>query len=294
VTLAPLANLGMYDGGELTAANDALWEAIASRLARAGVANVPRQLERQLPLADLWASPRFLFGQTCGHPFAARYYGRLRLIATPRYALPGCREGRHRSFVVVSARSSVRDLAALRGSRAAINDDESMTGRHLLGDVVAAVAGTGRFFSEVQVTGSHAQSLARVAAGEVDIAAIDCVTYAHLKRSRPELIAGTRVLLHTRETPALPFVISTAQSEETAALVGRALAEAVADPATAEARHLLALTGLETLDPAAYDVTLGVAARADAVFTGSPAPAPASMPAGPGRAAAVEFLAPRR
>ncbi len=266
MTGATLANLGMYDGGELAAANDALWEAIASRLENAGVANVPRRLERQLPLADLWGSPELLFGQTCGHPFAARYYGRLRLIAAPRYALPGCREGRHRSFVVVPARSSVRDPAALKGSRAAINDDESMTGRHLLGDLVAGVGGAAGFFSEVQVTGSHAQSLARVASGDADVAAIDCVTFAHLQRSAPELVAETRVLLHTRETPALPFVLSAAQSEETATRVSRALAEAVADPATADARHTLALVGLETLDPAAYDVTLGVAARADTVF----------------------------
>jgi ABC-type phosphate/phosphonate transport system substrate-binding protein len=261
----------MYDGGELALANDALWEAIASRLESAGMANVPRQLERRVPLAELWASRDLLFGQTCGHPFAARYRGRLRLIAAPRYALPGCREGRHRSFVVVSARSPARDLAALRGGRAAINDEESMTGRHLLGDLVAAVGSAAGFFSEVEVTGSHAQSLARVAAGDAEVAAIDCVTFAHLKRSSAELVAGTRVLLHTRETPALPFVLSAAQSEETAALVGRALAEAVADPATADARHTLALVGLETLDAAAYDVTLGVAARADAVFAGSPA-----------------------
>ncbi len=271
MTRAKLANLGMYDGGELGAANDALWGAIAARLESAGLADVPRQLERHLPLADLWGSRDLLFGQTCGHPFAARYYGRLRLIAAPRYALPGCREGRHRSFVVVSARAPVRDLAALRGARAAINDDESMTGRHLLGDLVASVGGAAGFFSEVQITGSHAQSLARVANGDADIAAIDCVTYAHLQRSAAEMVAETRVLLHTRETPTLPFVLSATQSEETAALVGRALVEAMADPATTEARHTLALVGLETLDPAAYDVTLGVAARADAVFAGSAA-----------------------
>ena len=65
-----------------------------------------------------------------------------------------------------------------------------MTGRHLLGDAVATAGAD--FFARVDVSGSHAISLARVASNEADVAAIDCVSYAHLTRVVPELVAATR------------------------------------------------------------------------------------------------------
>src|SRR5690242_16440875 len=100
MTIASIASLGMYDGGDLTAANDALWEEIARRLVSFGLDDVPRTLERSLPLDDVWSNDRLLLGQTCGYPFAARFRGRLRLIAAPAYDVPGCTANGHQSFVI--------------------------------------------------------------------------------------------------------------------------------------------------------------------------------------------------
>ncbi|MBX3229068.1 MAG: PhnD/SsuA/transferrin family substrate-binding protein [Labilithrix sp.] len=261
-----LASLAMYDGGELAAANDVLWSAVARRLERLGMREVPRRLERDRALDDVWSSDRLLLGQTCGYPFAARFRGRLRLIATPRYSAPGCTESGHRTFVVVHARSTARSLSALRGTRAVINDVESMTGRHLLGDAIAAAGGARGFFASVEVSGSHARSLASVAACAADVAAIDCVSFAHLARAAPEMVAETRIIHRTRRTPALPFVISSACGDVASSLVTRALVDALADPSTADARRALMLVGVKRLAPSAYDGTLAVAANADRVF----------------------------
>lgn len=269
-----IANLGMYDGGDLAAANDVLWNAIAKRLRAFGVRHVPRRLERDLPLDEIWSSDRLLFGQTCGYPLAATYRRQLSVIAAPRYAAPGCKKSRHRSFIIVNVGESVRDLLGLRGSRAVINEEHSMTGRHLLGHSIADVGGAYGFFASVAESGAHARSLAMVAEGEADVAAIDCVTYDHLSRSVPDLVARTRILHRTIATPTLPFVISTARGEATAALVGRALTEALADPATAEARTALGLEGTRTSSTSAYDDTLVIAAVADAVLKERVVPPP--------------------
>lgn len=274
-----IANLGMYDGGPLAEANDALWAAIARRLRALGMRDVPRTLTRDLPLDEVWASERLLFGQICGYPFAAQFRNRLKVVAAPKYSAPGCKKSRHRSFVVVNVRSSARELLALRGLRAVINEEHSMTGRHLFGAAILSAGGARGFFRSVGVSGAHRRSLELVAAGEADVAAIDCVTYAQLARSMPEIVAETRVIHRTIATPTLPFV--TARGDAAVAQLARALSEALSDPATADAREALLLDGAR---PGAetYDEALIVAANADRIF--SERVAPPVTPSSVGRA----------
>lgn len=260
-----IASLGMYDFADLRAANDALWSIVAEHLGRV-VAGVPAALERRTPLPDIWSSEHLLLGQTCGYPFARHHRGRLTVVGAPVYDVPGCDGPAHRSFLVVASSSRVERLLELRAARAAINEDESNTGRQLLGDAVADVhSGAGPFFGSVVRTGSHAGSLRAVAEGEADVAAIDCVTYAHLARSAPHDVARTRILSPTRATPSLPLV--TARGEAEAARVADAVNAALRDPRTAAARATLRWTALSPIAPSAYDITLAYAARADRVFS---------------------------
>jgi ABC-type phosphate/phosphonate transport system substrate-binding protein len=261
-----LASLAMYDGGELGAANDELWAEIARRLRDDGLDDVPRALERALPLAEVWSSDRLLFGQACSFPFDKHLRHHKYLLGAPRYAAPGCVGAEHRSFVIVPARSKVLTLQALRGSRAVINEAESMTGRHLLGDAVAEAGATAGFFGTVATSGSHAKSLSMVATGQADVAALDCVSYAHLRRALPELVAETRTLHETRTTPAPPFVISAACGRDLYAMVERALLAAVRDTRTERARRTLGLLSIDTVTSTEYERTRAIAARADTVF----------------------------
>ena len=57
--------------------------------------------------------------------------------------------------------------------------------------LIAPHAASGRFFAEVRVSGAHSASLAMVARGEADVAAIDCVVHALLARHRPGALHGT-------------------------------------------------------------------------------------------------------
>src|SRR5262249_25716590 len=71
--------------------------------------------------------------------------------------------------------------------------------------------------------GAHVQSIAMVRSGEADVAAIDCVTYALLRRYRPESLAGTRILQPTDPVPAPPYVTSQDYPADTVARMRNAL-----------------------------------------------------------------------
>ena len=57
------------------------------------------------------------------------FAGRLRVVATPCYAAPGCAQAGYASLVVVAQGSDVRELEDLRGRVVAINDPEFALGR---------------------------------------------------------------------------------------------------------------------------------------------------------------------
>ncbi len=68
----------------------------------------------------------------------------------------------------------------------------------------------------MSVSGSHRRSVELIAANEADVAAVDCVTFAHLQSIDPALTSGVRVLSWTPPSPCLPFV--TARSTSAAML----------------------------------------------------------------------------
>jgi ABC-type phosphate/phosphonate transport system substrate-binding protein len=244
----------MYDFPELSWAHDALWSAVARRLAADGIAEVPSALSRRGSPEELWADEALLFSQTCGYPLVHAFAGRLRVVATPRYRAPGCEGALYSSAVVVRASSPARDLAALRGSVCAISDPASHSGMNVLRSMVAPLADGGRFFRDVVVTGAHAASIERVRLGLADVCAVDAVTHALLARHRPHALEGTRVLTWSPPAPALPYVTRADAPCALVALMREALVAAMRDPDLASAREALLLDGIEVLDERAYDV----------------------------------------
>ncbi|MGO4725798.1 MULTISPECIES: phosphate/phosphite/phosphonate ABC transporter substrate-binding protein [unclassified Inquilinus] len=261
------ASLPMYDLPEVRWATDALWSAVAERLSADHVA-APPALTRGPALPDLWTDPALLFSQTCGNPYIRRFRDRLRLVATPCYAAPGCDGPRYRSQLVARAGGPERALADFRGAVCAVNEWDSLSG--WVGFAAVLPEAPDRFFAGAVVTGAHVASLAAVAAGEADIAAIDCVTHALLQRHRPAALAGLRVIGSTAPAPGLPYVTRRGIDDGTVAALQRALRDALADPATAEARAALLLDGIEILGEADYDTI-------PAVPVSIPPPAPAPL-----------------
>jgi ABC-type phosphate/phosphonate transport system substrate-binding protein len=259
-----LASLPMYDLPELAAATDGWWQGLVAAFRRAGVGDVPERLSRDVALPAHWLDRALLFSQTCGYPLMHALAGRVALLGTPCYEAPGCDGPLYRSLVLVAEDSPARGLAELRGKVAAINGPDSQSGCNVLRAMLAPLAGGGRFCGAVRVTGRHAASIAAVAAGEADFAAIDCVTHALLARWRPAALAGTRVLLETPAVPGLPYVAGGGIDADGRRRLRDGLRAAFADPGLAEAREALLLTGLAELPLAAYDAIVAMRQAAEA------------------------------
>jgi len=253
-----LAALPMYDWPELQAANDALWTEIADRLAARGLTQIPTRLTRTDDLDGLWTSPALLLAQTCGYPLATRLSGRVQLVATPCYRAAGCEGPFRRSAIVVRADARTRRLAELRGARCALNERSSDSGMNLLRASLAPLAQGAPFFAEVALTGSHLASAEAVAGGAADVAALDAVSYAHLRRLRPRLARRLRVLEWSARTPGLPLITAAGAEAATVGALREALAEVAAAPKLAEVRDALLLDRFASLPPSDYQLTLQI------------------------------------
>lgn len=246
--------LPMYDLAELAWATDALADALRARLSDAGLADLPERREQPADLPGLWLDPSLLLAQTCGYPLVTTLRARLRLVATPCYTAPGCEGAWMCSAIVVRGADPARDLHGLRGRAiCAVNGDDSNSGMNLLRATVAPLADDGSFFGGIVVTGSHVASLGAVQTGAADVAAIDCVTLALLRKVRPVALAGLRVLDWTPLSPGLPLVTALASSDAECCILRAALDDLLLDPALAAARDALLIERFATVGEDAYE-----------------------------------------
>ena len=262
-----IAVLPMYDFPWTAAANDALWAAISTRLAEAGVQS-PARLTRGGDLATLWRHPGLIFGQTCGYPYASGLKDTVTLIAAPEYSVPGCTDASHRSFIIRRASDPRCVLKEFRGAVAALNAHDSNTGMNLFRAMIAPFARRARFFRTVLVTGSHDASVAAVDNGQADLASIDCVSFALLGRGRPELIERVAIVAESPLLPCLPFIAAASLPALMIAAVRKALIAALADPDLAETRTALGLVAARVLVQPDYERVL--AFERAAIATGYP------------------------
>jgi ABC-type phosphate/phosphonate transport system substrate-binding protein len=153
---------------------------------------------------------------------------------------------------VVAADSRAHCLEDLRGARCSINGRISHSGYNALRASVAPLACDGRFFGSVSVSGGHAESLAQLGRCEVDVAAIDCVSYALFRLCRPHAIEATRIIGRTTQAPGLPYAVRIDASAELCQRLRAALLRAFSDPALSALREELLIVGLDFLPAGTY------------------------------------------
>jgi ABC-type phosphate/phosphonate transport system substrate-binding protein len=234
-----LASLPMYDRPETAAANDRFWQAIRNRLGEG-----PDTLTRTGELWDHWLSPDLLLSQTCGYPYRAKLHGKVTLVGTPDYGLPGCPPGHYRSVFVARTDDPRATPANFAEAPFAYNEPLSQSGWAAPQNHAAAHGFT---FTNTIQTGGHVLSARAVAEGKADIAALDALTWALIQRHDP-FATTLREIARTEPTPVLPYITALSRDPEP---LFDAISAAIAD-LSPDDRDTLSLRGLVRIPPDAY------------------------------------------
>jgi phosphate/phosphite/phosphonate ABC transporter binding protein len=152
---------------------------------------------------DLLRLQKIDFAWICDYPFV-HFKGQTRLLAVPVY------EGRpsYYSYLIVPATDrDTTSIAQLKGRVFAYADPYSNTGYltprfriHQLGEDPS------RFFSMTFFTWGHRKTIEAVAAGLADGASVSNHVWDTLAKTKPELVAATRVVDKSPEYGFAPFV----------------------------------------------------------------------------------------
>jgi ABC-type phosphate/phosphonate transport system substrate-binding protein len=244
-----IAAFPMYDFAGLQIAHDQLWTALRGYLNDSGFSATPRKLTRDMHHEQIWLHPQLLLSQACEYPLAKCYPGRVRLIATPRYGISGCTGTWYRSAILVRSDDGAATLADLRGKHCVVNDLFSNSGMNMLRAAIAPIASGGRFFGSVRVSGSHLESMRRVAGSLADVCAVDCVSLEYLRRLEPATTGSLRSLGWSPASPSLPFVTSATAGESAVERLRLALRAFSVDLSMVKVREQLHLDGFD-LEPA--------------------------------------------
>ena len=249
-----IASLPMYDMPEVRAFTDAWWKGLSQHM------GVVAGLERIPDYFQIWRNPELVFSQTCGYPLTHEFRGKLRLLATPHYAVDGCSGASYRS--ILFAREE-KPLPEFRGSVAAYNNMDSMSGMLALKLVFLPFAKSGRFFAKSRQTGTHLESMAAVQSDNADICAIDAVTVAMARRYRPSAMEGLVEVGRSPSVPSLPYVTSRKRTSSEVERYRQGVAAAFSDTSLAETRAALFLAGFSVLSEADYDVIAALEQKID-------------------------------
>lgn len=247
------ASLPMYNLPEMATRNAAFWKALSEEICADGFANPPVELSFGRPSVPNAIGEEVLFSQTCGYPLQTVYRGQFVLLGAPTYNFPGCGAATHRAFVIVRKDSGCKTVEDLRGSRFALNSRYSNSGMNLPRIMLARRGITAQFFGSVIETGSHTESIRRVAAGDLDAASIDCVTYGCFSDYHSEKMSDLRVLGETPESPAIPFITSVATPPDQIDALRSALLRLANDPSREPVLRGLRIKTITAVDPMIYE-----------------------------------------
>lgn len=158
-------------------------------------------------LLSHWRDDQLLLSGSCAYPLV-KNLPKVQLVGAFHSLAQGCENLRSRSWLVARSADEGRSLSDFRGQRAVCNSEDSHSGFNALRYLIAPLAQQGKFFRQTLFSGSHVASLAALRALQADIAAIDCITWALLRRYQPEALDGLAIVGETPLCAALPLITS--------------------------------------------------------------------------------------
>lgn len=169
--------------------------------------------------------------------------------------------------LVVAADSAARSLTDLAGARFGYNDPGSLSGYFSVLFELERRGLAPSHFASVTALGSHHASLAAVAEGRIDCAAIDSNTLLQEERAgrRPRV----RVLESYGPYPVQPLVVRAALPEERRRTIADALLAMHADAAGARALAAAGVLRFAPVEPGDYDFERALLARVGGAYAGA-------------------------
>ena len=248
-----IAGLDMYSWPETRDVFEGLWRHCRGVLADQGLAAPESLTPCGETLDDAARQGELILGQICGITFARANhaqpcYQALAALTPDDDAIPlGC----YRSVII--ANKPHDSLAALVQKTLAVNSWQSYSGWYALRHHLIK-AGFGDSITQSQISGAHRQSVAVVASGKADWAAIDEISWGMLKRIDPALFQSVYVVDHTAPAPGLPFVTSHLTPPRIASALTQALIDYPQTLAGKAGFHRLGLKGVAPVEATAYAV----------------------------------------
>lgn len=197
-------------------AYEAFWRDVAAR-----VAWLPRDLWWTDDVQASWIDPEVVVSQACGWPVATTLAGRVRVVGAFEYDVPVAEGHRYRSILIATRAGA---LIEFEGARAAVNGEDSLSGW------VSLQRALGVTPTDVVWTGAHKQSLIALQRGDAEIACIDSVSLAHIRRDHPELLERLHTVGVGPLIPSHAIVLAATASDEQVDELRGAFAAVTAPP----------------------------------------------------------------
>ena len=165
------------------------------------------------------------------------------MVGSFRHSTPESVSHYYRSVVLGRVDGTPFDF---QGSTAAVNGIESLSGWISL---IAAIHGPQETWrGDVKISQSHYESALMLSRGEADVASIDSVTFAHLKRVIPEVISSLFIICNGPLVPCLPLITNLTTTSKQLQELREALANATRDIELSRATQALFINGFDPLD----------------------------------------------
>lgn len=137
----------------------------------------------------------------------------------------------YQSLIIVPASSPVQSLRELAGTRFAFTDELSLTGRAWVVHELRTMGRTPEtFFGATVFTRSHDRSVAAVARGVVEGAAVHSIVFQRLLEKDPDLLNKVRIIQRSPEFGMTPVVASRRLPPEARARLREVLLGLATDP----------------------------------------------------------------
>lgn len=231
-------SLAMYPTATLRPAYERLWRAIVDR-----APDLPAELTWPADVHATWADDTVVVKQTCGWPLVTDLGDRVSVIGAFEPDIAGAEGHRYRSVIVATSPAQPAEFV---DATVAYNSADSLSGW------VSLMAWSGRSGASLRRSGvrsgSHEASLEMLQSVRANVASIDAVTLAHVRRHRPDLLDGLHEIGQGPLVPSLPIVAPARVGDDTVDRIRTALAAVVADDAIAATCDELLIAGFVPLD----------------------------------------------